>query len=193
MNGNLEKAPLNTLPLGLLDFLGIKSFGRYPDSLGTSIQPTIDVWQNLVQANDLIYSTALTTLAADTSASDIDIPGPWAPIDIAAGGVTEVPSGELWYLTAWDVVWAMGTSAQFIDAVPVYRTPAAGSIEPPCELMGFTTKSAAAPATWSGARSLKQPVWLRSGTRLLVRVHAAGVAANSITWGTRIRAIRVKG
>jgi hypothetical protein len=92
----LSLPAISKLPLGLLDFLGIKNFGRYPTSLADFIQPVWDMLEHTSAAN--------LTGTADTATALVGVnfnPG---------SGLVLVPQDELWYVPAY------GSSAQFATA-----------------------------------------------------------------------------
>lgn len=83
----LPRPKLGNLPLGLLDFFGVKSMGSYPDDLGNVIQPTLDVlkWMAMNTCTELLTDPVragfnTVGLASFTTGTDIN----------------RVPAGEVW-------------------------------------------------------------------------------------------------
>lgn len=76
---------INTLPLGLLGFLGIKNGGRYPDELGSLLVPTWDLMELYTAANSVHRNDNVNVTA------------------VGAFTVVTVPEGEAWYVINQDV------------------------------------------------------------------------------------------
>jgi len=84
--------PIQTLPKGLLDTFGLRTLGRYPDTLIDAIAPTYDV--DLLQG--MPNAEAWTGEASvDGSAGAASLVGFIAPQNVFRGDL-EVPQNELW-------------------------------------------------------------------------------------------------
>lgn len=80
-------AKISRLPVGLLDFLGLKNLGRNPDELALTVVPMLDMrdfyladrWTNVVETGLSAAGTANTST------------------------VTRVPAGEIWWIKQYQV------------------------------------------------------------------------------------------
>jgi hypothetical protein len=82
--------PASKLPLGLLDLLGVKSLGRYPQTL-------LDTYQPVFEQINIIHATQSTAeLDATTAIGGVN----YTPSAIV------VPQNEVWYFPA-NSVWAL--------------------------------------------------------------------------------------
>lgn len=127
----LGDAPLNLLPLGLLDFFGIKSGGRYPQHLLAELQPGIDLYQHYLA---LAATTQLFTTAGVAGAIN---PGnlaiataPGLPSTVLVGGAIVQPAGEVWAITDARVQWQLPNEAAAYGAFQLVFDQPGGAYMP---------------------------------------------------------------
>lgn len=101
----LPPPPINTLPLGLLDVLGIRSGGEYPRFLTQQLDAGIDLLRLYLAAREESFVPAAFTVAATG----------FQPI----AGLT-VPSGEYWWIHSYTVRLLTG-AAEAISASLAWR------------------------------------------------------------------------
>jgi len=152
--------PINRLPQGLLDFLGIRSGGRNPQQLTEQLLPTMDLSDWYKQNASREVQVTATSLVADTSAGFFSL--------TVAGAVFEVPNNEIWIMRRgtrvnWDL--QLGAVTQQSDMTLVHRNVTANrwAAWPMSDLMGYTTSSTV--IVRSGLRSLLDEIWLNPGDR----------------------------
>lgn len=184
----LGEARLNTLPEGLLDLLGIKSFGAYPNLLDTKVQPTIELLNSYLAANSLEASINLINVGSGG-------PGPvnvaaTNPVDLGNGTSVTVPTGEVWWIQHFGVRWNIPADANnyacFTPALSIGGT----AISLTSSSTGFTTGSAV--AVRGGMSCIEEPVIARPGT--LFQIYSAGsnVVAGNITVTGALRVARLR-
>lgn len=159
----LSAPAISKLPLGLLDFLGIKSFGRYPFNFGDQISPTWDLFQHTVNAN----------LSGAVDAAPVALVGAqFNPSTIV------VPQDEIWHVPAY------GSSNEFVtaagEAVSGYLAMSQVTNPGGTRTMADLVTIAASARIRSGS---VEPYWLPPGAIL-------GAYINSIT-GAPTQRIRV--
>lgn len=150
-NGGLagvdRPAPISKLPLGLLGFLGIKSFGQYPNSLGSQISPGLDLLG--------LFSGAHAEHANGGA------------VNAAAGYNTvalTVPQNEIWYVTMAHAVATLGAGTAITMQLAVQPSVGADIV-----LTELLTGGASAGSIMS---PLLREVWLGPGDDLGIRVGA---------------------
>jgi hypothetical protein len=89
----LTPAVLSKLPLGLLGFFGIKNGGQYPQTLGQTISPDIDVM-------DLLAVNYRELLAMSVTPAGLGFTQQVNLSTALAGGV---PTNEVWLINAYSV------------------------------------------------------------------------------------------
>jgi hypothetical protein len=157
-----QQTPISTLPLGLLGFLGIKSFGEYPQYLGGTILPTLDLlglWSGAqaTHANGIAVNAAL----GFNSVSLI------------------VPQTEIWYVT-------MGHVVATVDAAEAIKIT--GELQPSVGAGVFITPTVDAAASAGVVpATINYPMWFGPGDELGVRVSTLTGAAVAIN--ARVRRI----
>lgn len=93
-------APINTLPRGLLDFLGIKNMGANPRYLGNDVNSILDLWKFYRAQQERVVAmsgTSLAVLAGNGAGAHLD----WAvtvPNDLTDGTRLTVPSNQIWWI-----------------------------------------------------------------------------------------------
>lgn len=103
----LTPPTLNKIPQGLLGFLGIKSGGRYPDSLGSQLVPVADLLLWYANTNREYVRTGINVAA------------------LAQTTFFTVPNGEYWYVQNASFVTSALTAGQTF-AGKICSTDAAG-------------------------------------------------------------------
>lgn len=170
-------APLNRQPEGLLDFLGIKNAGRYPQTLGEQLTPVWDLQNWYLQFNsDLVFSRLITFPAATGAVNEaaygigpttpIALPTPVLPNDVT------VPQNEYWLLLEADVHWVMAAGVNgdtdwgfrySITNVATVYLPMSGLIGRTRGLAGASTR---------GERVLLAPAWIPPNA--VLQFHSCG-------------------
>lgn len=179
-------APFNRQPRGLLDFLGIKSFGEYPQTMGNEYRPTLDLLPWL-QAVDQTYCT-LTS-----SSSPIAAPGlaafttlRWTssgPVALpTAGGNITVPNDEYWLVMRYLVGWTMTAAAsQIVDIAPsMYIPNVADDFVLPCNQLGNKQSGT---IVAGGAAVVTEPIFFPPGSAPTVTVMRVEISANATFFG----------
>lgn len=101
---------ISKLPLGLLGFFGIKNGGKYPQTLGETIVPTLEQI-NVLAEN---YHTKHAYIAAPNA------PG-WHQATVAIAGVPQrVPENEIWLIRGASMHHATG-AGEAINATAAVR------------------------------------------------------------------------
>jgi hypothetical protein len=156
MNGALlTPATISRLPLGLLDFLGIKSGGTYPRDLSTTLAST---WDML----DLLAANHHSDIRNDTP---VNAPNLITPIPLV------VPQTEVWYVPFFTV------SATTIAAEAINGTVGVvgQGIPQPAFILG---DSAGVGASITMNASTKYPIWMGPGDQPAFRVNSITTAGN---------------
>lgn len=143
---------INTLPSGLLGFLGLKNGGQYPRALGELLQPTWDLAAIYLSANSSFDNTTLAIAA------------------IGATAIVTVPEGEAWFIIQQDAGSATLAAGQSI-ALGLQFTDPAGLVT-----MSVSDASVVATVGQRASISLPRPYYAGPGTRLGIvsTVFAAG-------------------
>lgn len=186
-------APINRIPLGLLDFFGIKSMGENPQVLVPTLQPTLDMfrWFGDLQAIDVFFAPPNIVANANPQSLAITNTG---PVDLTDGANLSVPQNEVWFLLEGWIGWSfvgVGAAGCNADFGFTFTGISAVSWAPPMELAGFTTSSAT--INRSGRRSMVNPFVLPPGyTILYSHFGIDGLAAGSISPALRLRLARCR-
>ena len=160
---------ISKLPLGLLGFFGIKNGGQYPQTLGTSIAPTLELAE-LLAAN---YHSNLVYIAAPTLVG-------FAQATSAIAGIPQaVPDNEIWYISSCSMHLTTGAGDAY-NATPVVR--------------GFQANGASAwyrvlaqSFTIGASTNIMYPCpFTENGSRWLAPGDIFGFWGNSITLATNI-------
>lgn len=104
----LTPAVISKLPLGLLGFFGIKNGGQYPQTLGDTILPTLDM-APVLAANyrELVFVAPIAALGFVTA-------------NLNGGALPgAVPAGELWFVQAASVFAFTGVGDSFTGTLEV--------------------------------------------------------------------------
>lgn len=191
MSDQLLTSPLNKIPEGLLDFFGIKSMGQYPQRLGDSVAPTMDLlrWYADQRATEVRWN--FSNFVADFNAANVQIQST-SPVnlsDLVTAGALQVPQGEVWLILEADIFWSF-TTAGTCDAN--YNSGELNTVGPQpwsMPLQGFTTGVAG--VTRSGGRVLDHPFWVNSGHTIRAAVHGITFAAGVVSMTGRLRLVRM--
>jgi hypothetical protein len=192
MNGNLGPPPINVLPIGLLDFFGIKNGGRYPQELVDRLQGSFDLtqWYMEAQVENFTFSRQ-TFFVASASAGFVPIPVT-TPTDLADGTNLFVPSNQLWIVLPGSRILAgfSANAGQEIEVALIHRVNA-------------TDQFVWWPTTWSGRRTsdagiitngvatLTQMVFVPPGAMITGYHYGALVPAGDIDVGGTLRLVRL--
>lgn len=177
----LGDAPLNKLPQGLLDFFGIKSFGRYPQFLTDRVQPIIELWEMYSQTNSTVI-TASGEFTADDGAKAVEITST-SPVQLSNGLEVRVPNDEVWYISRASVVWTFDALAGQYAAFGLRFTNEDIVLLPPLlNGVGFNTSDAGIGR--GNSASMESPIFLRPGTRISGTHYGVfgATPANPVLW-----------
>lgn len=183
---------LSVVPRGLLQFLGIQSGGRNPQSLSELLSPTIDLRDHYFNTNAQITSTSV---AAANGAANFALPNAWNPLDLLVGGQAQVPAGEWWVVTEANVRGALFTTATagsfvlppFLAHRP-YATTGLTEIWPMSDGTGVSFN---ATINQSSTRSLLRPVLVPPSS--VIEVYSQGHLAvvGNVTFSVTLRFCRL--
>jgi hypothetical protein len=107
----LPPSPINTLPIGLLDLLGIKSGGEYPRDLSQQLGSSIELLDFYLNARAENLSSGGFTVAATGFQT------------VAAFAV---PANELWWVHRYSLRYVTG-AAEAISAEPMWMFDVLGT------------------------------------------------------------------
>lgn len=173
MAGNIiDNAPFSRLPRGLLDFLGVKAFGRYPNTMDARVMPTMDLLQWIGEMNAEIF--LLSNVGGLVTGSPGIVYWTTEPAQFITGGISAVPNDEAW------IVWAMTARANYTTAGDLLNfglcflpTGNLGAVRtPPQVQLGATSGNAgaaAANATGTYTVTLSLPIFLPPGTQFAIQ------------------------
>lgn len=190
-NGNgVPPPPVNRIPNGLLDFLGIKSGGRNPDALSSGLAATLDLLQWYAYTASEDFQVVRTTGIAAGGATRFN----WEqsiPAGLIVAATLPVPQDQIWIVLEYEVLWQFNAIAgEVFDGAPSYELSAGGSIIPPNTLFGFTSSIAA--LQQGGARDQQGAVWARPGTLLQFRTAGTQTATTINSVQGRLRIVRLQ-
>ena len=165
----LIPSPINRVPRGLLDFLGIRAAGRNPQTLSEQLIPTLDLNDWYKAADQLNVLFTLTALAADTNAGLLLIPAT-AP-NITTLGTVKVPKDQIWiFRRGCNVRWTFSSGVATGYCSLATANVTSGFTQPwPMHLSGFTSALTATIA--SGTNVLEQEMWLTPDDEVNVMLH----------------------
>lgn len=192
----LLTAPLGQLPLGLLDFFAVKSMGEYPQRLGDSVLPVMDLTRWYA---DQVAATGVASIANMGSAGasvgqmgTVEWLAGGGSTDFANGvvGTTVVPQNEMWLVleatTNWFVTDPAGSAFSVLTARASPNNDTFLTITDG-PLQGFTT--GAAGGARGGGVTQTRPVILTPGMELVTRNYGqdAGAGIINVLHSVRIR------
>jgi hypothetical protein len=184
----VQDAPLNTLPEGLLDLLGIKSFGAYPNRLEGRVQPSIDLLQSYLAANSLETSINLINTGSGGPAP-LNIAAT-NPVDIGDGTQVIVPQGQVWWIQHFGVRWNIPADALNYGAfAPAISMGGTGT--PMTTVSGGFTQGSGT-AVRGGWACIERPVIARPGSILQIYSAGTNVVASNITLTGSLRIARLR-
>lgn len=144
---------LSKLPLGLLGFFGIKNGGEYPQAIGNTIIPQLDM-AGLLQAAYIERFVGSYTLAAT---------GFQAATYVAGGtGTVQVPQSETWALVASSFNIFTGAGDAFLGS-PCIKSTQFGSSSNWIRLLRDPTNQAASLNTMNTTIVQALPLWMSPG------------------------------
>jgi hypothetical protein len=188
-------APINVELRGYLDFFRLKNGGRNPQITGEVLQPTMDMqrWYLESQANDYNITFANITGAND-DADFIPITAT-SPTNLANGSQLQVPQTEIWIVMPGSSVTATGNSVANqrvkLGLVSIARiAPPNQPLNLPMVEQGWSTFDAT--ILFTASWILEEPIWLRSGSFLLVRNYGATVGGSTIFSSGVLRLVRLR-
>jgi len=183
--------PINRLPVGLLDFLGIRAGGRNPQNLTEQLLPTLDLLRWYKDAQQFLSFVSLAPLVANQNEGILPLTG--------LPGLTNglVPNNEAWILMpgtglgwSFDVVAGLRARGQMC----IQQNPGAGSgvlIPLPMLPWGYDTSDAA--IIQGGGMTLMTEMWMPPNSRLVV--YTAGAlagAADPVTYNANVALVKVR-
>lgn len=184
--------PLNTLPGGLLDLLGIKNGGRYPEYLQTELQPTLDLFDQYVAwiAHEFNLATAGTTGAVNSGFVNISgVTGTQDISSLLSGGVITIPQNEVWYLQEGSTYTTLPAEATAFGRTMLSTTILGQASEGlPSFFQGYDTGVAS--GTRSNVCSVARSIWLRPGRQLFIQ-HFGMNSTGNIAVSARVRLVRM--
>ena len=181
--------PVNLIPSGLLDFLGIKSGGRNPEFLNPGLLGVINLldWYAQTNAEEFELTRPAIGPAAPTGLN-------WTattPVDITVGGALVVPQVETWVLLQYEAEWTFNAAAGEIlnisPAVSISTTGASTVLAN--SLAGHTASNAA--QQLNGRRAIRMPWFIPGGSTLIAFSHGC-ITAGTIAVAGRLRLLRLR-
>lgn len=169
---------IQSIPRGLLSFLGITLGGDYPRQLITQLQPTLDLLDFYASSQAQHYTATGTAVGTTAQGTRLSFTGTTVE-NLGDGTNVTVPQTESWLLLDATVDMNNGVNAADIFDVVFavnYNTLANRFVVPPQTLSG---NPYAAVATNQAYRSLDKPVFLSPGNELVLRVIRATAAAGT--------------
>jgi len=165
--------PINRLPDGLLDFLGIRSGGRNPQNLTEQLLPTLDLTRWFKDVQQFVDTANLDPLIANTNAGLIPL------TNLVNAGL--VPQNECWFVlpgTAITWTFAVVAGLRIRGNLVIQRNPGVGStlLDLPCRQWGYDASDAA--IIQSGGMTLTEEMWMPPNSRLTFSV--AGALADPV-------------
>lgn len=150
---------INRAPVGLLGFLGIKNFGRNPETLVPSVSPTWDLQEQYLNnaARFRFVSAAIAGVGVQVFET--------------------VPQNEVWYVTNFAVQINTGAGESITYAIVRVSNAALNDVA--------ITDTVTVGASSVGVRQYDRPIILPPGESLGVRVYAvagAPVAGTVLRW-----------
>ena len=123
---DVNNPPLNVQPQGLLDQYDLKNGGRYPQFLGTVLQPVIDLNEHYRQTNGLIDKPAAIASAAGSQIYNVMTPR------------------DYWQFVNWiGITWAGTNAGDSAYGDPVMYDPTTGRVVVlPADRCGYVNNAA---------------------------------------------------
>ena len=136
--------PINALPEGLLDMLGVNNLGQYPNALDRSIKGQIDLLPLLMAQRTVQLSEAGTLTLTGVAATLC---------------TTTVPANEIWFVRAY--AWVGTLTAGMTAKIRVWSSPyplvAANSVD------DSDVDAGASGTAGDRIRAVKRNFWATSG------------------------------
>lgn len=182
--------PINRVPLGFLDLLGLKNGGRNPASVVPGLQTNLDLTDFYLSAAAERFALQRATDLVNGDSGGLN----WSsttPIDLVVGGALTVPNNEVWLLLEYETAWTFPAAAGESGSVaPAVSSSAIGAAYvPPCALIGHTVSVAA--SVKLGRYCASRPCVAEPGSTLIL--FATGmVTATAIPVSGRLRMVRLR-
>lgn len=123
MNDNILR-PVSRFPLGLLDLLGVKQMGAYPDSLTRQMQSSVEILPLLLQTNAQLAAGApqIGLVGAATA------PSSYINVVDSSGVPLQSAANEILIITKWSIYgsWS-GVGSEMPDAQLCHKPQVAGA------------------------------------------------------------------
>lgn len=183
-------SPLNRLPRGLLEYLGIKAGGWGPRELSQVLQPVLELrdWYLNADALEVVATLpAAGVFAATVAAGTIALTNT-TTVDLVVAGNVTVPQDETWLILEASCAWTFSANAgQSTDFWWGFR----GVQMPSANVVGWNVSDAA--IARSGGRALMRPIWSRPGDVLTLSHGGIIVPAGTVSsFQNRLRLVRFK-
>lgn len=192
----MARDSLNELPIGLLDFFGIKSMGQYPQQLGQQVVPVMDLLRWYADQRSLEIRTTAVTIVANTSRGSEAIAATF-PVDITTGGELQVPQDETWLIleafisTSYNTATSSGADYVLCSSIANLITNQTGMWNWPMEaITGFTSGDAA--IIRSSTRTLTRPLFIKPGHVIRAFHHGILTPAGGVSWILGMKLLRLK-
>jgi len=182
--------PINRLPQGLLDFLGIRAGGRNPQTLTEQLLPTLDLLRWYKDSQQFLSHLSLSALVANQNAGIL----PLTNLPGLNSGL--VPQNEAWILlpgtsVSWTFDVVAGLRARGV--LRIQPDPGTGSVLLPLPMLpwGYDTSDAA--VIQDGGMVLSTEQWMPPNSRLVV--YSAGAlagAADPVQYQVDVAVVRLR-
>lgn len=170
-------APINRIPRGLLDFLGIRSGGRNPQQLTEQLVPTFDLRDWYLESQTIEVNGNLAGFAATANAGFLSTTTTF-PQNL---GACVVPSNEAWLLRAgsayrWE--FSLNAGQNHFGQLVIRNTTSQAFRYAPFNYGGYSQSDAA--YVRGGQTVTLSDVWLHPGEQIQVLFDGALVPAGAI-------------
>lgn len=183
--------PINTLPAGFLDLLGLKTGGVNPPVALDEVRPAMEMRDFYLAQRKAIYTGNIGNFNVNVEGFEFLPITNTSPEQLAVGGQLFVPPTEVWWLE-WMETWILfdTVASQVGTIVPAFRV-SSRVITPPTLGHGATSSSAAV----GNARSqqIAKEIFVMPGTEIgAVVAQGIVVAAGSVVLTSRLMLARFK-
>jgi hypothetical protein len=159
----MDNGPIQTLPLGLLGLLDLKTMGRNPPALGQTVAPVLDITQLYLNGKALEF-------AATSKA--VGVGGYGLFLDFDTTVPITVPEGETWFVHDYTMLAQLNAGGTCNLVVPAWR-PAGGNYH------SLANEKDPMPVGGNSMFSVRD-FWLPPGASLGFWVHTVGVATLNV-------------
>lgn len=193
----LEQPPLNRLPKGLMDFLGIKSGAWGPRILGQQLGPSIELldWYTEMYAQWFNVAT-VGGHAAQAPGALLPFAGATSdPTVINALGQLMVPADEAWYVHEFAAMYSFPALENgSFNLQLITQGNATSTLVPPQTVMGQGTMAFATGAPAAGGRfvtALQRKMFWQPGTVCSIESNGTTALAGVIRGVGRVSRFKV--